>query len=124
MAPLPDKPQSVIVERWLPYTTQKRKVIFKQAPSSNNNGSSTGGSGLQDQQQQQQSVLPVKNILIQWETPDVIVKTSKKYLGVVRANPTEYIKKYGDSLKASSIKNKKNRKILIYEFKLMFLLLF
>lgn len=84
MAPLPDKPQSVIVERWLPYTAQKRKVIFKQAPT------------VQD------PVLPVKNVLIQWETPDVVVKTSKKYLGVVRANPIEYIKKYGDSLKASS----------------------
>jgi hypothetical protein len=84
MAPLPDKPQSVIVERWLPYTAQKRKVIFKQAPT------------VQD------PVLPVKNVLIQWETPDVVVKTSKKYLGVVRANPVEYIKKYGDSLKASS----------------------
>ena len=41
-------------------------------------------------------------MLIQWETPDVLVKTSKKYLGIVRANPVEYVKKYGETLKQSN----------------------
>lgn len=58
------------------------KVIFKAAPPD--------------------PVIPVKNVLIQWETPEVLVKTTKKYLGVVRANPAEYVKKYGDTLKKPS----------------------
>ena len=32
LAPLPSKPQSVIIERWLPYTAVKRRVIFQGAP--------------------------------------------------------------------------------------------
>jgi hypothetical protein len=33
MAPLPCKPQSVIVERWLPYNENiKRRVVFQRAP--------------------------------------------------------------------------------------------
>ncbi len=33
LAPLPCKPQSVIVERWLPYTENiKRRVVFQRAP--------------------------------------------------------------------------------------------
>ena len=29
LAPLPPKPQSVIIERWLPYTPVKRRVIYQ-----------------------------------------------------------------------------------------------
>jgi hypothetical protein len=29
IAPLPTKPQSVLIERWLPYPQLKRKVIFQ-----------------------------------------------------------------------------------------------
>jgi hypothetical protein len=32
LAPLPNKPQSVLIERWLPYTQSKRRVIFQGAP--------------------------------------------------------------------------------------------
>jgi hypothetical protein len=32
LPPLPCKPQAVIAERWLPYATLKRRVIFQGAP--------------------------------------------------------------------------------------------
>lgn len=41
-------------------------------------------------------------MLIQWESPEVLITQSNKFLGVVRANPVEYVKKYGESLRASS----------------------
>jgi hypothetical protein len=31
LAPVPQKPQPVIIERWLPYPEQKRRVIYQQA---------------------------------------------------------------------------------------------
>lgn len=38
-------------------------------------------------------------MIVQWEAPDVVIKKDFKYLGVVRANPVEYVQKYGSSLK-------------------------
>ena len=83
LAPMPPKPQPVIVERWMPYDqNQKRRVIYQAAPPD-----------------------PVpckpKNIIVQWETPDVCVKKDIKHLGVVCADPCEYIQKYGPCLKRS-----------------------
>ena len=83
LAPLPSKPQSVIIERWLPYTQAKRRVIFQKA---------AGPDPV--------SVKP-RNVLVQWEAPSVVVKKEVKYLGVIRANPAEYVSQYGDSLKMS-----------------------
>ncbi len=83
LAPLPSRPQPVIVERWLPYGPLKRKVIFKNADTS------------------QVIIEKPKNIIVQWETPNVVIKKQVKYLGVIRADPDEYIKKFGDSLKKS-----------------------
>jgi hypothetical protein len=34
-------------------------------------------------------------------TPSCIVKKQIKHLGIVRANPTEYVDRYGSSLKCS-----------------------
>ena len=83
MAPLPSKPQSVIIERWLPYKQAKRRVIFQKA----------------------QEIDPVlskpKNVIIQWESPEVQVKKEFKDLGVIRANPHEYVQRYGQTLKTS-----------------------
>jgi len=81
LAPLPSKPQSYIVERWLPYGAQKRRVIF------------------QRNQEADPVVQRPRNIIIQWEAPAVQVKREFKDLGVVRANPVEYIERYGASLK-------------------------
>ena len=76
LAPLPSKPQAVIIERWLPYQQAKRRVIFKK-------------SILKDPEM----IVP-KNVIIQWEAPAVSVKQQITYLGVVKANPAEYIEKY------------------------------
>jgi Ca2+-binding EF-hand superfamily protein len=80
LAPLPSKPQSVIIERWLPYNQAKRRVIFNR-----NN-------------QKDAVILKPKNVIVQWETPEVEVKKEYKYLGIIRANPVDYVQRYGDSL--------------------------
>ena len=80
MPPIPSKPQSVVIERWLPYTEQKRRVIFQKAPPD-------------------PVVCKPKNIIVQWEAPEVCIKKDIRHLGVIRANPCEYVQKYGCSLK-------------------------
>ena len=80
LAPIPTKPQSVIVERWMPYVQGKRRVIFQKGPAD-------------------PVIVKPRNVIVQWEAPAVIVKTEIKYLGVVRANPAEYVSQYGASLK-------------------------
>ena len=83
LAPLPSKPQSVIIERWLPYTQGKRRVIFQKAQGSD-----------------PVTVKP-RNVIVQWEAPQVVIKKDFKYLGVIRANPAEYVTKFGATLKLS-----------------------
>ena len=84
LAPLPSKPQSVIIERWLPYNDNlKRRVVFQKAPSD-------------------PVILKPRNIIVQWEAPSVSVKKEFKYLGIVRANPNEYVQRYGSALKIPS----------------------
>lgn len=80
LSAIPAKPQSVIIERWLPYPSQKRKVIFNKTNQSD------------------VMVIKPKNMIIQWDPPQVHVKKEFQYLGVVRANPTEYLKRYGNTL--------------------------
>jgi len=83
LAPLPSKPQSVIVERWLPYNDNiKRRVVFQRAPAD-------------------PVIVRPRNVIVQWEAPSVAVRKEYKYLGVVRANPVEYVQRYGSSLKVS-----------------------
>jgi hypothetical protein len=83
LAPLPPKPQSVIIERWLPYQENlKRKVIFQRAPPD-------------------PVLMKPKNLIIQWEPPNIIVKKNLKYLGTIKADPIEYIRRYGGTLKTS-----------------------
>ncbi len=80
LAPVPVKPQPVLVERWLPYQKQERRVIFKQAPP---------------------DPIPEKpkNLIIQWHPPCVCVKEQYKNLGIEAANPAEYVAKYGSQLR-------------------------
>lgn len=81
LAPLPSKPQNIIIERWLPYNEVKRRVIFNR-------------SSVPDP-----VVAKPRNVIVQWEAPQVSIRKEIKYLGVIRANPVEYVQKYGSSLK-------------------------
>ena len=58
LPPLPPKPQPVIIERWLPYQQQKRRVIYE--------------SSFRDTHYENP-----RNIIIQWESPSPVVKKSK-----------------------------------------------
>lgn len=79
LPPIPAKPQQVFIERWLPYGQQTQKVIYQPAKPA--------------------CVIPdPKNVVIQWESPDVEVRKEVKNLGVYKADPREYISKYGSSL--------------------------
>jgi len=40
-----------------------------------------------------------RNVIVQWKAPEVVIRQKVKYSGVVNADPAEYVKKYGDSLK-------------------------
>ena len=82
LPPIPGKPQSIFIERWLPYPKQKRRVIYKK-------------------EEEDLVVTKPKNVIIEWDPPKVTVKTEVKYLGVVRANPDDYVKKYAKSLTKS-----------------------
>jgi len=79
LPPTPAKPQQVFVERWLPYGQQTQRVVFQAC--------------------KQGCVIPdPKNVVIQWDAPEVEIRREFKNLGVVEANPQEYISKYGSSL--------------------------
>ncbi|CAF2520716.1 unnamed protein product [Rotaria sp. Silwood2] len=79
LPPMPPKPRDVIVERWLPYRTQqKRRVIIQRAPP---------------------PVIPKpRNIIIYYEAPKAQVVRRFHNLGVQRANPVEYVARYGTQL--------------------------
>ncbi|CAF0850813.1 unnamed protein product [Brachionus calyciflorus] len=81
MPPLPAKPQPIVVERWLPYKTPKRRVVYKK-------------------QEDVQIPEKPKNLIIQWETPNVVINRKYKDLGVVKANPDEYLTKYSRLVKS------------------------
>ena len=63
----------------MPYKKVKRRVIFQRY--------------IQEEQ-----VKP-KNVIIQWGQPRVHFSKQFKDLGVIHANPEEYIMKYGETLK-------------------------
>jgi len=84
LAALPPKPQAVLIERWLPYSQVKRRVIFNK-PSGND-----------------PVIVKPRNIIVQWEAPQVQIKKEYRYLGVVTANPLDYVRTYGSTLKKSA----------------------
>ncbi len=43
-----------------------------------------------------------RNVVVQWEEPRVNIRQEVKYLGVIRANPAEYVQRYGSDLKVHS----------------------
>ena len=79
MTNLPPRPQDIIVEKWLPYRPQKRRVVFQRAAS-------------------MQQLVP-RNLIIEWEAPDVEVVKQCRDLGVVDADPEEYCRRFGKELK-------------------------
>lgn len=80
LPPLPSKPQSVIIERWLPYAQLKRKVILNKT------------------NQIDPVIVKPRNVIIQWEAPQVQIKREFKYLGIIRANPHDYVQRFGNNL--------------------------
>lgn len=84
LASLPCKPQSVLIERWLPYPEVKRKVIFKKP------------------EEAEPVIIKPRNIIVQWNSPQVTVRKEFKYLGIVRANPGDYVQRYGSTLRQSN----------------------
>jgi len=79
LPPIPPKPQQVFIERWLPFPQQTQRVVYKAAEAIC-------------------SIPDPKNVVIQWESPEVELRKEFKNLGVINADPQEYIKRYGGSL--------------------------
>ena len=79
LPPIPAKPQQVFIERWLPYGQQTQKVVYQPAKPA--------------------CIIPdPKNVVIQWESPDVEIRKECRNHGIVSADPQEYVAKYGPSL--------------------------
>ena len=80
---LPPKPQDLIVERWLGYQRRTRNVNFIPA----------------------QPIIPApapKNVLIQWDSPDVEVRQAFHFLGIQVADPVQYAATHGPTLRDAS----------------------
>jgi hypothetical protein len=79
---LPPLPQDIIIERWLGYDRRTRNVVFRPAAP----------------------IVPLpapKNVLIQWESPDAVVRQDLHFLGVEVADPAAYAGQFGASLLAA-----------------------
>jgi len=76
---LPQPPQDIIVERWLEYGPRARRVVFRPAPR----------------------LIPApapKNVLIQWDSPNVALNRQFRNLGIAAASPAQYVATFGASL--------------------------
>jgi hypothetical protein len=79
---LPQRPRDVIIERWLPYSQPKRRVIH--------------------QRSQSVAALVPRNLIIEWEAPEVQITHKCKDLGTVDANPEDYVRQFGHELKCGN----------------------
>jgi hypothetical protein len=78
-APMPPSPQEVTVEQWLESDPGTRNVVYRPAPPT--------------------PLAPnPKNVLIQWERPEVLVRDKFNFLGVKSVNPHIYASHFGQSL--------------------------
>ena len=84
LAPEPARPQDIIIERWLGYARRTRNVIFHAAAPIQAAGATE------------------KNVLIEWDAPDVDMRQEFKFLGVQEADPRSYASQFGNSLVDSS----------------------
>ena len=66
----------------VPYAEVKRRVLFQAAPPD-------------------PVIVKPRNTIVQWEAPEVHVRKELKYLGIVKANPAEYVHTYGQALRVS-----------------------
>ncbi|KAI3384150.1 hypothetical protein SNEBB_006129 [Seison nebaliae] len=87
LPPLPPKPPSIIIERWLPYPKQKRQVIYQKAPPLNednskenffNNSFQNPTTNLNKNNKKPNN----HNIIIQWDAPNIQIERKVKYLGI------------------------------------------
>ncbi|UJR14835.1 hypothetical protein I4U23_001820 [Adineta vaga] len=80
LPPAPPKPRDIIIERWVPYGPQaERKTVVQRAEAA--------------------IVYPKpRNMIIQYEAPQVRVLRQFQRLGVTPENPQEYIQRYGATL--------------------------
>ena len=76
---LPPKPQNMVIEKWLPFRHQKRRVIY-QGPGSH-------------------FAANVRNVIIEWEAQGADVEQVCCNLGVQDQDPHEYVRRYGPELK-------------------------
>ena len=80
---MPPKPRDIIVERWLGYQRRTRKVNFIPAPAL--------------------ILHPApKNVIIQWDSPDVDVRQAYHFLGIQVACPIKYVANFGATLADAS----------------------
>lgn len=79
LPPIPPKPKNIFLEKWLPFKQAKRRVVH--------------------QRPEPDCVLPnPKNVVIQWEAPEVEVRRVFKNLGKTVASPDEYLRRFGTEL--------------------------
>ncbi len=82
----PAKPQTVIIERWLPYPKPKRKVIYEKAP-----------------EPIVCKPLPtIRNVVVQWEPSEVCLQPELQSLGVLHMDPFEYAARYSHLFRSYS----------------------
>ncbi|CAF4581472.1 unnamed protein product, partial [Rotaria magnacalcarata] len=78
--PVPPKPRDIIIERWLPYGAMaQRKTIVQRAEAA-------------------KAYPKPRNIIIQYESPQIRVVRQFQRFGVTPENPEEYIRRYGATL--------------------------
>ncbi|CAF0740054.1 unnamed protein product [Brachionus calyciflorus] len=79
LPPIPPKPQQIFLEKWLPFKQQKRRVVY--------------------QRPEPDCVLPnPRNLVIQWDAPEVEVTRDYKNLGTQLADPQDYVRRHGSEL--------------------------
>lgn len=75
----PCRPPNILIEKWLPWPERTRRVVYQRscvpAPP------------------------PPKNLIVEWQKPDVQVEQVCVSLGVCTTDPNEYTRKYGSTLK-------------------------
>ncbi|KAI3389011.1 hypothetical protein SNEBB_006664 [Seison nebaliae] len=76
----PPKPREVILEKWLPYPEQKRKVIYQKAEPLKNNE-------------------PLKNYIIEYEAPKAVAVKHIIEEGITAVDPANYYRNQGDQEK-------------------------
>ena len=74
----PEPPPNIIIEKWLDYEPQQRQVRY-----------------IPPERVVQQNIQPAKNVLIQWELPDVEINKVYNDLGCEVVDPYEYARKHG-----------------------------